>query len=124
MSHRTDRYVLDILERDPSLTTGERSVLMATSMRANIRTSTTYTGEWLRHATGLTRSSIWRALTVLSQRGYVYVDHRAGRASVVAFPIQGFVHGVEAPPGPGRVDDGGQFHPSICGCDWCQEQTG
>jgi hypothetical protein len=93
-------------------------------MRANIRTSTTYTGEWLQRATGLTRSSIWRALTVLSTKGYVYVEHRAGRASIVAFPIQGFVTGVEAPPGPGRYDESGQFHPSICGCLWCQEQTG
>jgi hypothetical protein len=94
MSHRTDKYVLEILDRDQTLTSGERNVLSVTS------------------------------LTVLSTKGYVYVEHRAGRASIVAFPIQGFVTGVEAPPGPGRYDESGQFHPSICGCLWCQEQTG
>lgn len=127
MSHRTDRYVLDILDSDRELNMpdGARKVLMAASLRANVKTSQTYTGEWLHRVAGLkSRSSMWRALTYLSRRGYIHVKHRDGKSSIVTFPVQGFVVEVEAPERGGRTDEGGQWHPAICACLECREATG
>lgn len=123
MSHRTAKYAIELLEQDATLPSGARKVFMATSIRANIRTSATMTGEWLCRATGMDRGNVWRALGELVDRGYIVLRHRPGKASIVTFPIAGYV-AEAAGPSAGRTDDQGQFHPFFCACPWCEEQTG
>lgn len=117
MSHRCSCYALDVLEQDRTLPSGARTVLLLVAARANLKTSATYTGEWLQHASGLTRSQVWRVFKLLTARGYIALQHRPGKSSVVGFPVFGFIGAVEH---HGRTDDGGQWHPAFCGCDWCQ----
>lgn len=121
MSHRASSYALKVCRDDPNLTSGERAVLYAVAAAANVRTSRTFTGDWLCEATGLTSSQLWRVFKVLTARGYVSLEHRPGKSSVVGFPVFGFI--AEAELG-GRTDAGGQWHPAFCGCPDCLEATG
>ena len=133
MSVAATRYALDVLRHDPTLPGGARNILLATAGAASSRTAETYTGEWLEAVCGLCRSSVWRNFLPLVERGYVALDHRPGRASVVRFPIDGAA-GIEAVEGAprftpppaghglasGRTDHNGQFHPAICACPDCR----
>jgi hypothetical protein len=123
VSHRTAKYAIELLEQDDTLPSGARKVFMAMSIRANVRTSATMTGEWLCRATGLVPANVTRALNVLVDRGYIVLRHRPGKASIVTFPIAGYLADTAGETG-GRTDDQGQFHPFFCACLWCQEQTG
>lgn len=126
MSHRASSYALEVLQEDRNLPPGARAVLFALAARANIRSSKTYTGGWLARTTGMDRANVSRHIARLEAAGYVSVQHRDGRSSIVGFPVLGFVAQADEtqPPPTGRRDEQGQFHPSFCGCPWCLEQTG
>lgn len=96
-------------------------MLLLVAARANVKTSSTYTGEWLERSAGLTRSQMWRVLKQLTERGYISLQHRPGKASVVGFPVFGFIGAVEH---KGRTDEQGQWHPAFCACEWCRDDGG
>lgn len=87
MSIRASSYAREICETTPELKLGARCVLMLAAERANTQTAITYTGGWLVRATGLHRSSVRRCLYELTAAGVVALEWRAGKASLIRFPI-------------------------------------
>lgn len=103
MSIRASAYARSICETTPELKLGARCVLMLAAERANTQTAITYTGGWLVRATGLHRSSVRRCLYELVALGVVALEWRAGKASLIRFPI---ASALSTPGAPARLVDG------------------
>jgi len=94
-------------------------VLFALAARANSRTAVTFSGGWLCETLHLHEDRVRAHVQTLTRLGVIAVDQRPGKASVIRFPLAGFIHTpresdrghAQAPPadsqGPPRGFTGG-----------------